>query len=173
MTTTLAASASASIVMDPAASLTISDLNGKATIAFTSANDDVWPSMSVSNAQSKTYGPYGVTMSVVITAIDRSLVYRVDSIYDTTEVASSRDLTNADNGKTLECTGTVTLTVPINLQSNFGCAIIPNGTTSIASSGGALLNGATSTLTRAAASNAVFAIVPRASAANSYVVTGS
>ena len=164
MTTTLAASASASIVMDPAASLTISDLNGKATIAFTSANDDVWPSMSVSNAQSKTYGPYGVTMSVVITAIDRSLVYRV---------ASSRDLTNADNGKTLECTGTVTLTVPINLQSNFGCAIIPNGTTSIASSGGTLLNGATTTLTRAATTNTIFAIVPRASAADSYVVTGT
>lgn len=103
-----------------------------------------------------------------------SLVDRGGSnVYATTAVATSRALTDADNGKTLECTATVTLTVPPGLMSNFGCAIIPNGTTSIASSGGALLNGATSTLTRAASSNAIFAIVPRASAANSYVVTGS
>lgn len=93
--------------------------------------------------------------------------------FGTTAVASSRALTDADNGKTLECTGTVTLTVPTGLMTNFGCAIIPNGTTSVASSGGALINGATTTLTRAASANAVFAIVPRASAANSYVVTGA
>lgn len=93
--------------------------------------------------------------------------------FGTTAVASSRALTDADNGKTLECTATVTLTVPTGLMSNFGCAIIPNGTTSIASSGGALIQGATTTLTRAAATNAIFAIVPRASATNSYVVTGT
>lgn len=92
----------------------------------------------------------------------------------TVAVAASRDLTAADNGKTLECTNSgLTLTVPLGLGSNFGCAIIPNGTTSIASSGGTLLNGATSTLTRAASGNAAVAIIPRISAVNSYVVTGS
>lgn len=96
-----------------------------------------------------------------------------NAAFGTTTVATSRSLTDADNGKTLECTATVTLTVPIGLMTNFGCAIIPNGTTSIASSGGALIQGATTTLTRAAATNAIFAIVPRASAANSYVVTGT
>ena len=39
--------------------------------------------------------------------------------------------------------------------------------------GTALLNGATTTLTRAAASNSTVAIIGRASAADSYVVTGS
>ena len=91
----------------------------------------------------------------------------------TVAVGSSRALTNADNGKTLECTATVTLTVPIGLVAHFGCAIIPSGTTSIASSGGALLNGATSTLTRTVELNQLVAIVARVSAADSYVVTGA
>lgn len=87
-------------------------------------------------------------------------------------VASSRALTAADNGMVLECTATVTLTVPAGLPNGFACAVIPSGTTSIASSGGALLNGATSTLTRAAATNAMFAIQERASATDSFVVSG-
>ncbi len=88
-------------------------------------------------------------------------------------VGSSRALTAADNGALLEATATVTLTVPIGLPAGFACVVIPSGTTSVASSGGALLNGATTTLTRAAASNAMFAIQSRASAVDSYVVSGS
>jgi hypothetical protein len=88
-------------------------------------------------------------------------------------VATSRALTAADDGATLECTATVTLTVPAGLPANFGCAVIPSGTTSIASDGTALLNGALTTLTRAAASNPMFGIVLRASVANSHVVSGS
>lgn len=88
-------------------------------------------------------------------------------------VGSSRALTSADDGKIIECTTTVTLTVPASLPSGFACVVIPSGTTSVASSGGALLNGATTTLTRAAASNAMFAIQSRASAVDSYVVSGS
>lgn len=91
----------------------------------------------------------------------------------TLPVATSRDLTSSDDGYTLECTATVTLNIPAGLPANFGCAIIPNGITSISASGGALLNGAGTTLTRAASANALFAIVSRVSAANSYVVTGS
>lgn len=91
-----------------------------------------------------------------------------------TLVATSRALTQADNGMWLECTATVTLTVPVGLIG-FSCSVIPSGTTSIASSGGALLNGATTTLTRAAATaaNAIVSIVGRTSAVDSYVVSGS
>jgi len=93
----------------------------------------------------------------------------------TTVEASSRSLTNADNGKTLECSATISLTVPAGLVSGFTCNVIPSGTTSIVSGGGTLLNGATTTVTRAAATaaNARFTLVPRASAVDSYVVTGA
>lgn len=77
MTTTLSNPNTATLGMDGAASLTIV-MYGKATIDFTSANDDVWPSFTVTNAQSKTYGPYGINMSVVITALDGSLTYQVN-----------------------------------------------------------------------------------------------
>lgn len=91
------------------------------------------------------------------------------------QVSSSRALASSDNGKVLECTTSgVTLTMPNSgMPADFACAIIPNGTTSVASAGTALLNGATTTLTRAAASNPMFAVQARASAANSYVVSGS
>ena len=89
-------------------------------------------------------------------------------------VTASRALTAADNGCTLECTTTLTLTINANtLPSCFACNVLPSGTTSTASDGTALLNGATTTVTRAAASNAAFAIIGRLSAADSFVVTGS
>jgi len=88
-------------------------------------------------------------------------------------VAASRALTAADDGCVLECTATVTLTVPVSLPTEFGCGVIPSGTTSVASDGTALVNGALVTLTRAAAGNPMFGIQQRLSNANSYVVTGS
>lgn len=88
-------------------------------------------------------------------------------------VTASRTITAADNGCTLECTATLTLTVPEGLPPAFSCAVIPSGTTSVARSGAALLNGAGTTLTRADSSNALFAIVGLASAADSYKVSGS
>lgn len=91
----------------------------------------------------------------------------------TTVVASSRSLTVADNGNVLECTATVTLTVPVGLPVGFRCKVIPSGTTSIASDGTSKLNGDTVTLTRTSAANALFEIVGRASVADSYVVSGA
>lgn len=91
----------------------------------------------------------------------------------TVAVASSRSLAAADNGKTLECTATVTLTVPAGLPAGFRCQVIPFDTTSLASAGGTLLNGATTTLTRAASSNPLVTLVARASVANSYVLSGT
>lgn len=90
-----------------------------------------------------------------------------------TQVGVDRVLTNSDNQKTLECTvDDLDITVPSGLATGFACTIIPKGTTSVVSSGGALLNGATSTLARDDADNAMFAIVGLGSAADSYKVSG-
>jgi len=113
---------------------------------------------------------------VTLSGVGPAAAFAVDGAGNsstTTAVASSRALTAADNGNTLECAAGITVTVPAGLGANFGVAIeVPAGTVSIASSGGALLNGATTTLTRAS-TNIMFAIVARASATDSYSVTGS
>ena len=89
-----------------------------------------------------------------------------------TGVSASRTLVEADNGQFLEMLAAgLTLTVPSGLSVNWNCQIIPLGTTSIAASG-TTLNGAGTTLTRAAASNVVFSIIPRVSNGNAYLVTG-
>jgi hypothetical protein len=92
----------------------------------------------------------------------------------TSLVSASRSISNIDSGLTLECTAdAVTLTIPSGLAAGFTCTVIPSGTTSIASAGGTLLNGATTTVTRADSANFMFRVQSRASAADSYVVTGS
>jgi hypothetical protein len=85
-------------------------------------------------------------------------------------VTASRSLNADDNGATLDVSDTVALTVPAGLPTDFGCAIIPTGTITIVSGGGTLLNGATTTLSRAASTNSMFAIVHRATTADSYTV---
>ena len=63
-----------SLSFDAAASLTVGvDKNFEGSIAFTSANDDVWPSFTVTKPQSKVYGPFGIAMTVVITVGNGSL----------------------------------------------------------------------------------------------------
>jgi hypothetical protein len=79
------------------------------------------------------------------------------------------------NGQTFEMTTAVTITLAVGLPSGFGFAVIPpaTGNATIASDGTVLLNGATTALTRTAASNAAFAVIQRVSSANSYVVSGA
>jgi hypothetical protein len=92
----------------------------------------------------------------------------------TAVVSVSRALNAADDGMTLELSAAgLTLTVPAGLPQGFGCLVLPNGTTTFASSGGALLNGAVDTITRSAGDNVAVAILARVTAANSYAVTGS
>ncbi len=68
-----------SLSFDAAASLTVGvDKNFDGSIAFTSANDDVWPSFTVTKPQSKTYGPFGIAMTVVITVGNGSLDYTIN-----------------------------------------------------------------------------------------------
>jgi len=92
----------------------------------------------------------------------------------TKEFPTARTLTKDDDGLVLECTAAgLAITIPTGLPSGFAIAIIPNGATTVVSSGGTLLNGATSTLTRNSSNNASFGIIGRVSAANSYVVGGA
>lgn len=87
------------------------------------------------------------------------------------QVGASRTLTLEDDGKVIEMTATATLTVPANLPIGFAVAILPSGTISIAFSG-TTGNGSSTTITRTAASNAIFAIQQRPSSRNAYVLTG-
>lgn len=90
----------------------------------------------------------------------------------TTLVSSSRSLATGDNGNTLELGSGVNLTVPTGLGTGFAVNVIPNGSHSLISSGGTLLNGATATLTRSGSGGAgIFQVIGLASVANSYDVT--
>lgn len=88
--------------------------------------------------------------------------------------AVSRTLTQADNGQTIDCTASLSLTVPIGLPAGFAVSIQLGAgvTVSVVSDGTALLNGATTTIARAVAANVWFAVGMR-STQDSYAVTGS
>lgn len=91
---------------------------------------------------------------------------------DVITVSASRDLADSDYGNILHCTTTLTLTIPATLRTKFWCIVHPSGTTSIASSGGTLLNGATTTLTRTDTAQKSFSIHPTPTA-NSYLIEGT
>ena len=73
---TLTAGQTATLGLDAWASVTLV-VDGKATLDFTSSVPNLHSSFSVSNATTRTYGPYGVPMSVEIVAVDKSLTYTV------------------------------------------------------------------------------------------------
>ena len=78
MSTTVSVTTSpVTLGMDGNASITINSGAAIGTIAFTSANDDVWPSFTAS-LQSKTFGPFGVAMSIVITVNQASITYQIN-----------------------------------------------------------------------------------------------
>ena len=84
-------------------------------------------------------------------------------------------ITAADDGRTFNCTTALTITIPANLspRPSFIVNPPPTGNASIAVSGGANINGATTTLTRARSANvAGFAVVPYAES-DGYGVSGS
>ena len=78
-------------------------------------------------------------------------------------------------GKILEFTGAFTITLTIGLPAYFGFTALPpaSGVATIASDGTVLINGSTIDVVRDATNSPVFAIIPRASASNSYVITGA
>ena len=84
-------------------------------------------------------------------------------------------VTSADDRKTYTCNSALTITIPANLSPRPSFIVNPpaSGNVSIAVSGGANINGATTTLTRARSANAAgFAVVPYAES-DGYGVSGS
>jgi hypothetical protein len=80
------------------------------------------------------------------------------------------------DGAIVECSSALTITINANARRDLGFAIIPpaTGSVTVASDGTVLLNGATTALTRNAASNPTwFALAQRASNRNAYLVSGS
>ena len=89
-------------------------------------------------------------------------------------VSSSRTITAADDGKILQCSAGITLTLPAGLspRPRFGVEF-DSGTITIAVSGGATANGGTSSVTRSITYNpAGFAVIPRAGS-DGYGVSGA
>lgn len=80
---------------------------------------------------------------------------------------------NAYNGKTLQWSTAATVTLAVGLPAGFSFIGIPpaSGNASIASDGTVTLNGATSTLTRAASGNPQFFVSD--AGADAYAVSGS
>jgi hypothetical protein len=89
--------------------------------------------------------------------------------------AASRDITAADNAKSLAPTGALTYTIPAGLSPmpSFTVDCPASGTISIAKSGAATLNGAGTTLTRTRASNPVGFVVLAHTDTDAYGVSGS
>lgn len=88
---------------------------------------------------------------------------------------TSFTLTAADDGKVFNCTTALTITIPASLSPRPNIAVIPpaSGNVSIAVSGGAQINGATTTLTRARAGNPAGFVIQPYSEADGYGVSGS
>lgn len=91
------------------------------------------------------------------------------------QVGTSFALSAADDGRVFACTAALTVTIPAGLTPRPAVAIIPppSGNLSIAVSGGAQINGATTTLTRSRASNLAGVAVQPYVDADGYGVSGS
>lgn len=90
------------------------------------------------------------------------LTIAVDPSLRRLTVSATRDLAASDNGATLYCTGTITLTVPSGLPDNFQCAVLNVGTGIVTISQGAsvtMLPGATVTLDNTGTANLTLASV--------------
>lgn len=113
--------------------------------------------------------PLAPQLSAAEVAIIRSSVSG-DRIAD----ATSRSITSEDNAKFLAPTGSLTYTIPAGLDPmpSFTVDCPASGTVSIARSGGATLNGAGTTLTRARANNPVGFVV-LAHESDAYGVSGA
>lgn len=89
--------------------------------------------------------------------------------------STSRQITVADNAQSLRPTGAITYTIPAGLSPmpSFTVDCPAVGTISIAVSGGATVNGAATTLTRARATNPVGFVVLAHAETDGYGVSGT
>lgn len=118
----------------------------------------------------------GGNFRLVVTAGSVSWALTDGAQGDNLTVSADRNLTAADDQKTITCTAVLTLTIPSGLSPRPVAVVIPpaSGNVSVAVSGSATTNGATTTLTRSRSSNpAGFAIMPYVDVADGYGVNGS
>lgn len=110
----------------------------------------------------------------VSTATQTALDAKQDKTGAPIQIASATyTLSSSDDGKILEFTSTdQTITINAGIAIGFACVVMPKGTATIAFSG-TTGNGAATNITRAAASNRMFAIVERGSDNNAYEISGS
>lgn len=98
---------------------------------------------------------------------------RFEGIVTDRLVSVSRNALPADNGATLELVADVTYTIPDTALLSTGVALIGpvTGTATLAVSGTATLNGATTSITISAGQ--IVSAIPRVSSPNDYIVKGS
>ena len=89
--------------------------------------------------------------------------------------ATSRAITAADNGRLLAPTVSLTYTIPAGLSPapSFSVDVPLGGTVTVAVSGGATVNGASTSLTRSRAANVVGFVVVAHNETDSYGVSGA
>jgi hypothetical protein len=95
------------------------------------------PVFTKNSAFNKNFAGSGSATTVARSDHNHAGVYATEShdhddqyapVESTVNVSASRSLTAADNGKTLICTNTITLTVPSGLGSNFSCNVLSDNT---------------------------------------------
>lgn len=168
--TTLAAGSATSLTLPAGSTLTLSGLGTHQT-APPGANGGISPKQLVQIlAQPSTLGPLAsaVTVNLVAAAGGPGVKYSMassasDNDTKTAELVTvSRNLTQDDNRQIIPIANGVTLTAVGGTLTNFSCVAMPvtGATASLAFSGGASGNGATTTITRTRTANAAgFAII--------------
>jgi hypothetical protein len=91
------------------------DLDGRYELSF-----------SKNSAFNKNFGGNGSASTVSRSDHNHTGVYA--PVESTVNVSSSRNITASDNGKTLICSGTITLTIVTGLGSNFSCNVLSDNT---------------------------------------------
>lgn len=168
-TTTIAAGASKQLRLAPYTTLTLA---GTGSVEISRAGKQRQQSIG----GFRVYGPFREPSLLFVQATTTVIAvkYEAESVVGKLIVVTeSRDANAGDNGNTLVFAGAYTVTLLEGMPENYGFAAKPpaSGNASIARATGVLLNGGSSTLTRALASNVLFAVSQ--DAPNSYSVTGS
>lgn len=152
--------------------------NEYATLSFRRANNLEFI-RRLDNAQ-VVLGPYSDSRVIQIDAAQDSVFYNVGAdpfvtIGRPVPLSAGITLTAESDGAQYACSTALTITIPAGLSPRPAIIVIPppTGDASIAVSGGATINGATSTLTRARASNPAGFVVLPYEESDGYGVSGS
>ena len=184
MSQLLQSSQSINISIDAGGSLAVAPFKGNYTLLGTGGS--VYGSAIATNATvSAVYGPYSDSVSMRLTVSDGGLVDFEAGASPTLDakppqsqqisISANRTIVAEDDGLVFACTTALTITIPSALSPRPNIAVIPpaSGNVSIAVSGGANINGATTTLTRARAANPAGFVITPYSESDGYGVSGS